>query len=435
MKSIMDDGGSKPSPIINDSSHKSFKKQVIDPIPEFLKSTPAHEIFEAVKSSCKREQESWAMATTLAIASGLTQGFYKGPTGTKLATYTVVLGYIGFGKNDYTKLADLTALKLRPSSVIDDPASIQGLKRLLSEDNNRFFSKDEIINFFMKIFKSNSAEVANMFSDICSVWGDAILKGQSNKSRSESIGTIFEPNLTIFGNGTTKSLHKLIDVEDFVDSGLLSRFDFVLAPERFIPFKDYSRSPELPSKILDMISHNLGLSSLSKNKEFTIISWQSNAVKREWTSWAHNLDEKNYRAQQSSFDMSWESHTLVRLAEKALRYATLCTLLNGRRELEIDDLYFGMNWASWCRKRLLKLINEKGIVNEKEEYIRKIIDFIRKEHGSKGATKSQITRKFRHLKRRLREEIFEDLMESGDLSSIQICGKGKKPITIFKAKS
>ncbi len=375
----------------------------------------------AIQETCQTPYDHWAIASAVSTVSALTQGLYMTPTRSKLASYIVIVGSVAFGKNDYIRAPQQIVDCLRSLSLKPDPISTSGLLRILDEYPAIYMCRDELINYLESITANKAALIHSLLGDFCSIWGNAILRGQSNKKKDESLKIVKDPHFSIFGNGTFGGFKKLLKQEPFYKSGLLSRFDFILAPPEFIePQIDVRYG--IPSEVLDLLKTNLELpydflQGTNVVREAKLLDWDKE-VEKKWQEWRLSISRKAHALEQNKDAKYYEIHTLGRLAEKALRYASIHTIADGRRCITMEDLEFGVAFTGRARDTLVGYLEENRAENPKDETLKKILEFIGR--YSNGVTQSDITRRFQRVDRRLRQEILTDLIEGGEVIELEI---------------
>ncbi len=298
--------------------------------------------------------------------------------------------------------------------------------------------RDEIIISHLNIIVAgNSPVVQSLVGDYCSVWGDAMLVGQSNKREVESHEAVENPHVTMFGNGTITGLKKIMTSDTFQESGLLSRFDIVLSAKEFlnpsldIPHRKVSEDLIKKLKMRLELPHDY-CEGLFVKREPQPLEWQSNAVKDRWNNWRIKIAKEAHKMEVDECDNPYEYLTMGRLGEKAIRYASIHALGCGRKKVTAEDLEFGVSFVSKARDELVDYLKNYEAKNPREEFRKKFLRYLTK--NKQGIAFAEIAKHFhRYPKNPVRNDVIEDLTMSGDIVELQIkkANSKTKPLKKF----
>jgi hypothetical protein len=109
---------------------------------------------------------------------------------------------------------------------------------------------------------------------------------------------------------------------------------------------------------------------------------------------------------------------LARIGENALKLALIVAVGRdpARPEIDITATDWAIDFVRYYAQRTMAAVERHVADTETEAHLKRLKEIIRAA-GSKGITKSEITRASQWLKSRDRNEILETLIESGDITT------------------
>lgn len=374
-----------------------------------------------------------AMGATLSLFSTLMAREVFTPTRMNVGLYALLISETGSGKDDYLKFPKWVLEKLNLDHLLGESnlSSAVHIEKIFADQLISLHTIDEFNTFLKKISCPKSSiieqEIGMLLKSLWSLKYDNVHKTKGSAARESE--KYLCPILNIFGASTPRAFFSSINRESFFD-GLINRFVFfhtrgVNVKERFFDDTIPLAIPDRMKRGLKKI-YNLTEDSKSKINEIPcrpiIVPWDNEEARMTFRSFFYEL-----------LDLEGEERDLfVRLADLSIRIATIIAVSRDFADarITISDMKNGIgiakssgNYLYWGKANFIS----ENIV---ERHSKKVIGII-SSAGKKGISRSDLTRKTQMIKKRQRDEIIVDLLESGLITAVE--PEDKKSALIYKS--
>lgn len=373
-----------------------------------------------------RNHPAFALEAAFATMVGVCQGGYA-LNNTSPILYSVLVGPAACGKNDYLYMPQSLLMEVDQNLVMGNvPASDRGLRSVLTESANRLLIQDEIISWMVKAFNPKSHEYA-IQDAYCTLWGGVPeLAGTSAKKKEDSMPKVTRPRFSILGTGTVHQWRELVHVKGVSQGGLLSRMMFVESDARMAGNR--RRGPSMappPDLVVRLTNIHLAKPEATvfcnpanpHSKDLIQMEMDAGAarLKEEWEDqidlqWDHTDKEARH-------DSRFEGGIRMRGIDRAIRYAMLLAIGDGRRTIEVKDIQFAREYVDHHSTGNLETLAQFGQSSEQERNLERLSALIASR--PKGAHKSWLWQRTRSIEPRLRDQLLAALVEEGEVTLTQ----------------
>lgn len=375
-----------------------------------------------------------ALGATLSLLSTLISREVYTPTGMKVGLYTLLLAETGMGKNDYLMFTNRMLVKMNLGHLIGESnlSSAVHIERIFLDKLITIHTIDEFNTFLKKISSGRSSineqEINMILKKLWSLSYDEMHVTKGNALR-ESQGYIC-PMLNIIGASTPRAFFSSINIESFYD-GLINRFLFFYSERQSSrrEISDYTLPRSLSPEIIEKLKRMYYLTPYSKNKinidpcPPVIIPWNDQEAINIFSTFFNTL-----------LELTEEKRDLfIRLADIGLRIATIIAVSRDfdKARITVSDIKNGINIAKASGNYLYW--GKKNFISENtlEQCSKRVINLV-KSSEEKGITRTKLTRKTQMVRKKHRDEIISDLIESGQIIAIHAKTEDNKNVVIYK---
>lgn len=363
-------------------------------------------------------QPALAIAGALSLLSVLIGNRVVCEQGRHTNLYFLAVARTGRGKDRPRKVNKevLTATGALDMLACENPASDAGLLRALEEQPVQLCQPDEFGRFLVAA-KTRDSHLYRFVTELLKLYSHAgeVYTGKKYASSKNDI-TIHHPCLSLFAATTPDTLFEAIG-EDSIRDGFLPRliiFEGDDDPHR----PDFVKKLNVPRSVIDQAVTYLEIGGgHTDSDDFTPrILQYSPAAKKVFA------ELRDYCVEQTRggglADDIW-----TRQAEKAASLALLHALSRDPAAATLDQE--AMQWASGLVKflghRLAEIVDRwcaSSLFDKRQKA------FMRKLEQRNGfMTQNQATRCSQHLRPRERDELFNNLMETGQIEELQVSVK------------
>lgn len=382
---------------------------------------------------------SFSLTSAVATFGALFQDKYSIPLDGKTSGYFIMLAPAGFGKNDYIRNSEKLIHQLEARTILNEPASNRGLSRSLVEYNSRYFIKDEFINWLDDLTYNRHGPQSGIINFILQLWSQIErLQGFDNKKKEESSDAVFNPYLSILGTGTEAGFKELLIRPSFMKSGLISRFEITM-PDVYADEMVKKKTGSFDKKLIDEIKKLFPKKRLFDAKTGVSNTYVRNIqpwteeCENEWFLYSNKLLKLSRNMSHHEIDSNAsEANLVVRLAEKALRYAAVHSLtIPGKASIDLEDLEFGVKLAEFYKDPMKGVLSNFAGESEEHILVKKILFFIQE---NRSVTKTEITKRFQSDTMARMKAL--KTIEDGELAIVSKPKKGKagRPKVIYTHK-
>ena len=250
-------------------------------------------------------------------------------------------------------------------------------------------------------------------------------------------GRSIRPNVNLLCSTTPRGLSEGVSTTS-IEKGLMGRF-LIFKGEYNKKAQRVEKPTSLSPKEKSDLNYLAGYEADKKTDEIAGIS--QNITKLEATEKAHELLQKYFEELDSlRVDTDADNKLLPiisRLYQQMLKIAMIHAvsrqLFKKPIKVEVEDVIFANATVRYYYEVIQEVIGESIFDNQYENNRNKISTIVTAS-GEEGIAKQALTKKVRHLKKREREEILEDLIESGEIELVGIKRK-KTNRTVYAYRS
>lgn len=376
------------------------------------------EIADWVVASARRPNRAFAIAAALLVIGTAAGRKVAGPTGSGTHLYVLALADSGSGKDHALNAIAtlLSAAGMEKHIGKGEFMSHQALFSDLMQEPLTLCPMDEFGSFLRKINNRNGSGSEKAITGVLrTAWGKSFATMPSPGWATKTSKPIHSPALSLLGAATDKDFYTAIDGAD-LDNGFLNRFLLVATKTRPPSVEPAVSRHEVPRAISDALAtlYNVAgpleratMHGQGAGAPILTVGWSTPHVKRAFLAFENRIIER-----------AADQPMLARVSEMAVRLATIRALgMHGVTEpvLCMDDLEWGMEFATWSAERLIADAAEHMAENQTQRDRAKIQRLIR---AAGRITQRDLVRKTSGLKAREVEEITR-LLETAELIRIE----------------
>ena len=390
------------------------------------------EFIDYVLGTSRYPQPEIALAAAISLMSVITGRKVSDHRNTRTNIYTVACAPTGSGKDWSRKMLKKVLRSAGPEAQkfigAERIASSTGLvNELRDKSPSRLFMLDECHRLLVTMKDGRTPHLFNIGSVLLTWWSSSneIWTGDAYAD-SDKTPEIDCPHCVIFGSATPQGLWDSLDIKSMYD-GLIARF-CIFEGEYVMPVD--APCPQVPSSLTDQIrwwaEFGPGDGNLvSINPSPPEIGPTTEAAKRLFEH-ATSIDCRKLDGEHPMRSAIWS-----RCAEKAAKFALMsaCSRALARvpNSIDISDANWGVALANFLTRRLISRADSHVSENETERSYKRVLDAIRQAGGS--MTFSELSRACRWLPARSRNDLLQDLVQSGDISLASSITAGR-PVNI-----
>ena len=374
------------------------------------------EVASHVDASSATMTEAGGLAVALPLLGAAMGRAYATPTNLRTNIYSVALGGSGTGKTSLVNPAKELVQLSQIGDIVgqDRIASGSGLLQMLINGARRVCFLDEFGHMLQQIGSPGSgAHAKQIITEFTALYSSAntIFKGTAYATREPS--EIDCPHLCLFGMATPDQFWRAFGSSSLEDGSIARYLVFPLgktSPKDM----DNSAAQNVADQIKDMqVAINSRITGNLQTPNVKVAPLDDYAQK----SWAALKEKETAFAEYAEMNAVRGGPAILRrVTENALKIALISAVGRNSVSPEIDsrDMEIGHALAWWSANVMISNIASHIADNQLERDVNDVERFI-VEGGAKGRTKTQICLRFRRIKKRDLQEIFESLAEQGTI--------------------
>lgn len=374
------------------------------------------------------QQPTFALAAALTLCGLLYGRRFRDESGQRTNLFFMGVGYTSAGKDHAIKsisriLSAAEANGLWISQVTSDSA----LEHALSRQPRIVLLIDEAGHFFSAVNDQGcGAALKSIKPSLLQIWSsaDCCWKGKQRapqRDKAEIPVEISCPHVCLLGMTQPQTFFNGASRADIQD-GWLARPIFLISKTR--PPARLNLPPrDIPDEILREVRQ---FSTDPTNGYEARIAPSTPEAKQI-------LEDFNAKVRKIMLQSDRDKNEVASLYGKAVENARriALTIAVGKNNvdpiIDAEDMRYGVALVSHTIRYAIDAIEENLAENELERAKKRLLKTIR-EAGSRGIVRKDLTRKSQYLKRQLRDECLDDLIEAGEI----IIGKTDNGAELFK---
>jgi hypothetical protein len=407
-------------------------------------------------ASALHKHPKFAIASSLLTASALAQGNYCTPVhGGRLGLYYLLTAGASAGKEFYGSRPLDIVRSVDARRVMGVPMSSQAIRAELNSCNSRIFYLDEGLRWLSLKVESRQPNDKMVIDDLLQIWGGSrrILEGYSTKRDADKTPPVTNPLLSVIACGTTEKLTTLLRKNlEFIEDGLMSRFDYVISD--YVSDVDFlsTRKFEVPDHVYEALSAlAIGFeekrsrkpvegrggsqdAQVVKTVQFTSsvpVAWESEQIARRWANLAAEWNGKA-RGGDSLTASIWN-----RAAEKVVRVSSVLAACDNAAEPVITSemLEWAISWQRMLATTVVKMVEDRAGESRDAELQKVLLERLVAAGGQATLAKLQKhDRRIRNASKRELEDAIAVLIMSGEIDHKAGMNRGKSFLTLTLAK-
>lgn len=375
----------------------------------------AEEIMDYVNETAICRQPMFALSAALTVCGLLFGRRWQDESGQRTNLFFINVGYTSAGKDHALKSAKRIldaagANRLWISQVTSDSALEHGLSR----QPRLLMIIDEAGHFFSSVNDPGGSAAARSIKPILlEAWSSAncVWKGKQRapqRDKPEIPVEIKCPHVCLLGTTQPMLFFDGVSRVDIAD-GWLARPVFFISRTRPPARLDLPPKP-IPDGIVAKVRALRDEPVLEDDVRTVPADDEAKAILRDFN------DRVRQFMLQSDTDRNERSSLYGKAVENARRIAlTLAISRNqDRPTITAAEMTFGVALMSYTIRYAISAVDENLAENEHERAKKRILKVVR-ETGPAGVLRKDLTRKTQYLKRQLRDECLDDLIEAGEI--------------------
>lgn len=440
-KSVTKSGGdlSEKAPITSDEAHYPDKPNYI-PIPTHLLEPPGllGKVAGWINSTASKSQPELAVANAIALVGALLGKKVRTPNNSRTNFYTLGVGESCCGK-DHSRIQVKQLVSYAGAGEImagEEVTSGQAIMRVASADTGKLLQLDEIGHFFSNVTSGVAAthekSVIPTLTKIFTSAGTTVFGKEFANADSDPRIDLVEPCLCLYGTATPHQLFSSFNASQ-VQDGFLGRLLIFVSQDPAPDWRDVEdRVP--PKGLCEQVARWAQFKPEAPEGTGNIAAATYGAQIVPYTDEAKAIlttfrDKTNdLRKEMIDTEGGNSLHALWgRAAEQAEKLALIASMDEPTDTLRITG--GAMRWATELVSALVSGLVDLAEVevseNGHDRIVNQIIALI-KGAGAAGVSRSEISRKFRKVKPKDRDDILTDLARDGIvLKSTKTGGRGR----------
>ncbi len=396
----------------------------------------AGELIDATIATARKAQPQLSIGSTMALMSGILGRKVKLEGDTHPNIYIIALSASGSGKDHPSKVIQKVLQAVGADNVVG-PSNINSGAGIVSKLNtagceSQVMVIDEIAGLFREIFRTGAASHnATISSLLLSLWSaaDSANWKASCYADADRNAEIVHPHLTVYGNTTMVDIFKAMNT-DALENGLLARLCFFQGDADAKPQR-HKKEFQIPESVTNWGRAWTAYKAQNQSTGLHQCKRVEMSQEADDARWAEVLRIEDLRKEQEPHEMA----TYNRVIEIAQKFALI---IECGQHMPTDD--FEISLDSWNAGLALSLRNAKLVTSNAgkvgatqfESDQDGVLEFIRSAGSNGGVTMRAISRRFKRLKKRERDEIVTSLQEQERIELVKV-GTGARPKIIVRA--
>lgn len=357
----------------------------------------------------------------LALGSVVTARKYRSTNKNWTSMMFVLSGPSGIGKNYIQVGIERLLLKAGLSRRIsgDFYTHQSAIYSALKQAPVHICISDEFGENFFEARKNNNSNKMTVFKALKKVYSgcDHLFKAETYASKIDDASRqpILNPALTLLGLTTPMQFFSEIKASH-IEGGLMNRF-VVVSVDRDDLKKPFNRSDEPPLELVEFFKN------LAHNKIDVGYDMQPHPVTVTFSQEAKTLFDE-FLVEQSNYAISLGEESGLaampnRWRENAMRMATMIAAINNPDSPTItaEVAQWCIDFVRYCGHTIIANLSCLASENEYQSEMNKVHQYIL-DAGPSGRTGTELSRRFRNIKRRDMDEIKRHLIEDGSILEI-----------------
>lgn len=355
-----------------------------------------------------------AVGAVVPFLGVLMGGKYCSPSNLRTNVYIVGLAGSAIGKNHArTILAEITSLaaigKRMGASTL---ASGAALLSEIEEEKNRFYMIDEFGLFLQSLSSQKDSHKREIMTNLMIMYSTAgsTWYGTGRAGKDKQAIVIHNPNVGLYGTSTHTQFYAALSSASGLD-GSLARMIVIDTGEEGRPPRnpDYRMQP-IPTDIIDQVKKLLDKHGAGNLNPDPIKIPYADGIEDLFYALDDSLDVK----------MTTDASKAIygRVKENAIRLALIHAVSCGLDEIGAESAIWAQDIVLWSAQKLLLQIDRHVADNSQESNVKKLLRLIG--DSKDGITKTELTRKSQGMYKRERQDIIDDLIESGMITVVVI---------------
>ena len=382
-------------------------------------------------STARRPQPLLSLGASLCAIGALMGRQYRTESNLRSNLYVVGIADSGSGKNHAREIINETFFEAGLAHHLggNKIASGAGLLTALHRQPAILFQIDEFGMFLAaaadrKRSPRHITEILDNMTELYTAAGGIFLGAEyANRDGSNERRDIVQPCLCVYGTTTPLHFWGALQGANVVD-GSLARFLILPSDEDYPDENTAVGIRQAPPALIQGFQHVASGGGHQKGNLMGKTADQNTTVTPMIVPMN---DEARARFKVLSVELTGELRAaagtactaiLARIGENALKLALIVAVGRdpARPEIDITAADWAIDFVRYYAQRTMAAVERHVADTETEAHLKRLKEIIRAA-GSKGITKSEITRASQWLKSRDRNEILETLIESGDITT------------------
>lgn len=399
------------------------------PFPEKLMRVPGFisDVIEFNLETAHRPQPVLALAGALALQAVLAGRKVCDAFGNRTNVYILGIAASGQGKEHARKINKKVLFESENGDLEgpEDFASDSGLLKAVADSKSTLFQVDELGKMLQTVKDSRQSHLYNITRLLLQLYSSANthFKGKAyadTKNRVE----INQPCAVLYGTSVPENFYKSMTTDSLSD-GFLSRM-LVFESGEWVKSR-LAEEKKLPTAIVKQAAYwgkqtpggNLG----DENPKPKLVTASGDAKEV-----VDNLIERT--EQQAEHGSHITQAMLSRIVEKASRLALIyaCSRSPRRPVIDGEAMQWACDLAEYLTQRILYAATDWVADSEFDKLQKEIIRQLKEAGGS--LNRSKLYAKTRHISRQLRQNLIQNLVETGQIYE-KTASTGGRPSTTF----
>ena len=377
-------------------------------------------VMDYISATAICEQPLFALGAALTLCGLLYGRRYSDASGQRTNVFCIGVGYTSAGKDHALKaltriLSAGGANKLWISQVTSDSALEHGLSR----QPRLVLVIDECGHFFSSVSDVGSgAALKSIKPSLLQIWsaaGSECWKGKQRapqRDKPEIPVEIRYPHVCLLGMTQPATFFSGASRADILD-GWLARPIFLISKTRPPARLDLTPVP-VPPEIVREVEAFREEPIFEEDVKVVPATDEAKAILRDFNEKVRRIMLK------SDGDKSEIASLYGKAVENARRVALTLAISRNRETpvIKAQDMTYGVTLLDFTIRYAIDAIEENLAENELEKAKKRLLKTIR-EAGSAGIIRKELTRKSQYLKRVLRDECLDDLIEAGEVTVLK----------------
>lgn len=361
----------------------------------------------------KYDQPALAIGAALSFCSMLKAGLVVSPTKFEPLIYILLLADSGSGKSMITSRVSSLCWEVGLKSalmgrLVSDAGFIDALR-----DKERLYINDEVGEFFASIAKNAQSFNVNIFSTMKTIWSNPNhLKGNRYSQRMDKVKVSNDVEYAAFVQlvATTADKFSRALTSEFVRDGLLVRYLILRGSETLKKHENWADNKfEVPQSVLSDVKRHTDWETMPGNLNFA--NPKKKVLQFENPVLASEIEEE-IEAQLVLYYAQKQTTKTDIVARKWEHMARVSMAVSGFDCIENAALEWSYKFVNAVLGYQIELCESRLGANEITEAKDRILELVPADSWIKGDV---LYTKSRNIKRALRRDCLEDLIDAGQL--------------------